>query len=167
MRLMSCALVEVRTEETPQLSGNAPVGSNVGETPTRTDVAPEVLELVKVKSRIAPATDGLQPQNGGAEEIRIDKGGRTEECDDIVGLAHRPEIGRDQLPKPHHRAVASVTSMPSAMILLLEPIGSDVSEDDNRWHIDAEEARAPRTQLQVVIFRRTDTVLHPSERRGE
>jgi hypothetical protein len=64
---MSGALVEVHAEETPQLGWDAPAVVQVSEVPTRTEVAPEVMELVKVESRIAPAADSLEPENRCAD----------------------------------------------------------------------------------------------------
>jgi hypothetical protein len=44
--LMGCALIEVQTDKTSQLGQNASIVVNVGELPTRTEVAPEVVKLV-------------------------------------------------------------------------------------------------------------------------
>ncbi len=165
--LTSHPLAEVEPEEASELLDDAPSILDAREVLSSSNIARDVVQLMKIKPRIASHADRDHPLSHGPDQVRIDKRRRTKERDDVVRLTHGPEIGRHELTETHHGTVASVALVPSAMVPLLESIRRHLGSYDNGGHVHSMDAGAPRAQLHVVIFRGPNTVFHPPERGGK
>ena len=128
------------------------------------DIAGDVVELMKIETRIATRAERNKPQSQGSDEISIDERRRAKQRNDVVGLAHRPEIRRHELAK---RIMAQWRPWPWCHRRWYRfSSRSDVTSAcyGNGGYVHSMDAGAPRAQLHFVIFSGTDTVLHSPER---